>query len=709
MDYLATNEFAGTGSIMQVEVHFAGLNPSEPSNPAPYLEIADVLAEIVTPAAAGQVEVAVPTALVSVNALTFRTVEVVPVDKVLRVYRNTELGYPLVDFVNLQVVSERDLDTLSRQALYTIQEARDLAQRAVADVVKAADSSRNLRVPVSDPEVATLPPVGSRVGRLLSFDGNGNPIAVAAESGSATELALNLANPLLGSGMVGYNPAVNYPTGTVGAALNFTKNGGALLQSYGAVGDGVADDTAAFTLLEATVTGKTIDLGHRTYSVSARPQKNTYVNGTFKYAGALRPATLMTGFAVPVGRFRHYGGQLAKLKTSLTNPFEQFTGVAFLGDSITWGATLPENLSPGSDLSTLATRRDVFASPSFVNEIKRYLGKEYFDNAAPVISNWPASSAGESTATYTKNVLVYINRAPFVTTIVGSSATVTDTGTIPQSVTGYHAVLAAGGGSTGLVVTMPAFTGEEFSVVFTAVASDAGSYEVIVGGVAGPSGVTGGTSLGTFSTVPNGSTIIDGSYGNRLRHTFSYVRNTAVHLVFTGVGHPTIRRLRVEAFEIPKTLRVTNQGISGSNSTRYRTRALTTSQLPDIAITPKDNYAVVQLGTNDRGPDSSWPNGLNSFSRQMEDIGDILDPLCDTIIMASCPAGPTNQVGKIFTMNQIRGALQQVAVKRNYDFVDHHAVFNWADTTAVLADALHPNALGHQMIYRNFVEALESA
>ncbi|WP_447741541.1 GDSL-type esterase/lipase family protein [Pseudomonas laurentiana] len=481
----------------------------------------------------------------------------------------------------------------------------------------------------------------------------------------------------------------------------YSVNDLALYSVAGAAGNGVTNDTAAFTAFEASVSGRTIDLHGRIFLVDYRPQKNTYINGRFVVSGAARPAQLSEGFTIPFGRYHHHGGQLSRLKSALCNPFEQFTGIVFCGDSITWGATLPENLNPGSDLTTLATRRDLFASPSFVNEFKRYIGREYFDNAIPVISNWAASSAGEAIATYVKSLLLYPNRAPFAF-VASGTASITDTAA-PSAATGFQATLAASAGANTATITFP-FTGEAFTVVFTAVGSDATAYEVLVDGV----------SIGTFDTAPNGTTIIDGSYGNRISHTFSYVRNKTITIRINGVGAPTIRRLRIEAIEIPKTVRITNQGISGSNSTRYRSRALTTAFLPDIAVTAKDNYAFVQLGTNDRGPDSTWPNGLNSFEKQMAEICDILDPLCDTIIMSANHVGPSNQAGKTFTMQQIRGALASLsrdglARGKKYDFVDNFGAFTWADPSVTLADSLHPNSLGHQMIYRNIVEALEQA
>lgn len=50
----------------------------------------------------------------------------------------------------------------------------------------------------------------------------------------------------------------------------------------GAIGDGVADDSAAFTLLESQFPGRYVDLLGKIYSVNSVPNKCFYHNGTFK-------------------------------------------------------------------------------------------------------------------------------------------------------------------------------------------------------------------------------------------------------------------------------------------------------------------------------------------------------------------------------------------------------------------------------------------
>ena len=129
-DYLATYETPGTGAVMQVEVNFAGQRHDLPNDPAPYLDAANVKAMIVTEATSTTVEVVRDITITLVNSTTFRTDEIVPLGTVLRVYRITDIEFPVVDFVSLQVVSEADLDLQARQTLYAVMESRDAATRA---------------------------------------------------------------------------------------------------------------------------------------------------------------------------------------------------------------------------------------------------------------------------------------------------------------------------------------------------------------------------------------------------------------------------------------------------------------------------------------------------------------------------------------------------------------------------------------------------
>lgn len=70
-----------------------------------------------------------------------------------------------------------------------------------------SNSKGAIRVAIGDPEPNRLPPAPSRANLLMSFDSNGDPIAVAPVSGDASDLALNLANssdPAKGATLVAF-------------------------------------------------------------------------------------------------------------------------------------------------------------------------------------------------------------------------------------------------------------------------------------------------------------------------------------------------------------------------------------------------------------------------------------------------------------------------------------------------------------------------
>lgn len=72
---------------------------------------------------------------------------------------------------------------------------------------------------------------------------------------------------------------------------------GIVPKDFGAKGDGTTDDGAAFTALEASVSGRMIDLCGLRYGVSSIPCKNYYYNGAFVVSGRDYPAYLSNIFS----------------------------------------------------------------------------------------------------------------------------------------------------------------------------------------------------------------------------------------------------------------------------------------------------------------------------------------------------------------------------------------------------------------------------
>lgn len=194
-DYLAMNEFPGTGAIMQVAISFAGNRPDDNSGTTPYFDPADVKGEIITPATATTVEVVEPVVLTQVNATTFKTDRIVPTGKVLRVSRSTLISYPMVDFVDRQIVTENDLDVSSRQVLYAAMEALDKSNLSIryarqgltfaSTAVNTANSALNIAGAAADAAASAVATANAATGAAASAVATANAASQKADQALA--------------------------------------------------------------------------------------------------------------------------------------------------------------------------------------------------------------------------------------------------------------------------------------------------------------------------------------------------------------------------------------------------------------------------------------------------------------------------------------------------------------------------------------------
>ncbi|OPB20936.1 hypothetical protein BFW94_21340 [Enterobacter ludwigii] len=108
-------------------------------------------------------------------------------------------------------------------------DAQDAATKNYVDNVSLI---RALRVPESS--VGILPPADQRANKLLAFNALGQPITVVPQSGSASDVLIELAKPT-GASLIGVQPQGNLAQ----MRPHITP------EMFGAVGDGVTDDTLA--------------------------------------------------------------------------------------------------------------------------------------------------------------------------------------------------------------------------------------------------------------------------------------------------------------------------------------------------------------------------------------------------------------------------------------------------------------------------------
>lgn len=499
--------------------------------------------------------------------------------------------------------------------------------------------------------------------------------------------------PAPGSEQTTFTPA---GTGAVTTNVQAKLRGFVSASDFGAVGDGTADDTAEFDLIETAYTGVDVNLEGKTYLVTSTPTKNNYQNGFFKFSGATRPVD--SAFETPATRFHTYGGQLRKLREALADPLQQIVGICLIGDSITWGRALPENAVFGPRNGTLSDPRDSFASPSWANELKRYIGANYAFGASPILSNWAAAPSGEAIAEYRITRLLYPREAPFALTVSGSNQTSTEVAT-SATPSGFQFQLTDGDVTrVGYQeITFP-FTGTEFTLIYACVDADTASYELFVDGV----------SQGVFETSSAGGGV-NGTNNNRRTHTFGYVRNKTIQIRSNNTGLTGNRRLRVNGIEVTKRIVITNQGIIGATTKSYDLYNLSGSFSVPAAVTAQDSFIIMQLGTNDRNRSTAVPAGVQGFERHLTAIMNRLSPLGDVILMCANPAQNESTVTYSFTMQDVRDTLIREAKSRSIDIIDNYSIFIGTNFSTFTADGLHPNARGMLRIAKNIVTALESA
>ena len=154
------------------------------------------------------------------------------------------IGFNMVitsDIANLQPTD------LTNQGGFYPEVITDALDRATIQIQQMADElTRSIKIPISDGLSLDmeLPNVTNRASKYLVFDGSGLP-SVSSGTGTDTSLRTDLGNTsvaLAGAGLVGFRASnANSTARTVLSKLRDTVS----VKDFGAVGDGVTDDTVA--------------------------------------------------------------------------------------------------------------------------------------------------------------------------------------------------------------------------------------------------------------------------------------------------------------------------------------------------------------------------------------------------------------------------------------------------------------------------------
>lgn len=162
---------------------------------------------------------------------------------------------------------------------------------------------RTIRVPEGE-VLSELPNSANRASKLLGFTSTGQLTVTATVSGTAADLALDLASfasATEGAGQVGYSATLAYGDSTIGGhARQFPT---AKDYPFSAVGDGVADDTAAIVAWIAHLKTLTAPIGilpAGTYKVTSALTFDLPNDSTLIFVGTIS-SNVSAGSAVKLG------------------------------------------------------------------------------------------------------------------------------------------------------------------------------------------------------------------------------------------------------------------------------------------------------------------------------------------------------------------------------------------------------------------------
>jgi lysophospholipase L1-like esterase len=389
--------------------------------------------------------------------------------------------------------------------------------------------------------------------------------------------------------------------------------------------------------------------------------------------------------------------QLKKLNKSLNNPLHQFLGITLIGDSITWGMTVTGGLPVDPRNGTLTDTRNNGTSPSWSNLLHKYLGNSYYSDDSAVEAAWPTSQGGVVEFSYSKEVDLFPAHSPIKLTAEGTSSW----GKIlnASAVLG-HAMDGRVVGNDEVSLSFQ-ITGKSFSIVH-AVLGDGAICDVYVNN----------TSIGTIDSNSTSSGLPI-SFGNVATFNFDFVKDADVKIVVRG-GDSNADLFRVESVRINRQLRVTNQGIIGTNTRAYYFNGILQS-----AVRSDDSFSFIQLGTNDRGEPatnggaSSMPTSPSSVYRNLSLIIDYLNSVdVEPILMCANAVVNNTRPPYFYDMSSVRSEISRLARDKNISFIDNFAKTQKliaAGDTTWLADGLHPNDDGHNIIFENITDSIDKA
>lgn len=371
------------------------------------------------------------------------------------------------------------------------------------------------------------------------------------------------------------------------------------------------------------------------------------------------------------------GGQLNSFKQALTDPFMQFCGLCIVGDSIVWGMEASGMNTFGVRMGGLGDARNNGKSPSWVNLLHKWIGEEYYDSNIISELPWPGTE-GVAQFTYENRIDVFPNMDSIVQK--GAFSEYRANGST-LGVIWYVNMSTSGGGPHSFSWMM---TGDSFDLMF-GVTPEGAAYRLYVDGV----------FQGQFDTSSIDLKVSAG-FGYSNTHKFPFKKNAIVTVEAVG-GNVERDTLRIESIRINRTIRVTNNGIVGISSGRYK-------DILSDSLRADDSFCFVALGTNDSIMPGSLGNPM-SPSALSNNLGVMLDYIVSSEVspVLICSNEVLDRSARNYSMGQVRAAISRLADTRRVDFIDHYALTKRLQQAGVTytKGSTHPNDLGHYLMFDN--------
>lgn len=366
-------------------------------------------------------------------------------------------------------------------------------------------------------------------------------------------------------------------------------------------------------------------------------------------------------------------GAMAALKAALQNDFNAAINLRLVGDSITWGLTVAGIASQTPRGHALSDVRNNLTSPTWANLLRDYLGKSYCTSALI------AGAAG--VGSYTKTVKVSMDDGRLVQK--------SKTGTVRSKGMNLNADHIYGNaldlpGNADLNGVEFEFTGDGFTVYYVTLPGN-GSYELFVDGVS--QGLTSTDAAATFNVQKT--------------HTFAH----GTHLIRIE-NTSASAAVRLSGLTWTKTVTLANDGLIGTDTSEW----LPTGSLLPASIAATDDFVFVMLGTNDRAS-VAVPLTSAKTTNNLRTIANYLTGLGKKVVLMAANSVTQNEGAFYYKQLDVTSAIARLAVELKLDYIDHFRLTDLyrQKALAYLDDGLHPNDVGHALMAKNIINALERA